>query len=300
MVPLGGDDVDQWVMEHLVPAGLRDLPEWQQDLRWEATWVKERVSRDGSSEFRWGGLHRCLSREEFTHLLAERGLYDQLRTALGDIRRQLAQEPSPGAARVDEVLLVGGSTLLPEVAAVVDDAFPQAIVRQDPEYVFTAVALGAARFAGAMPLADFIYHDYALAVQDERTHTVKYELLIPHRTHYPTSPDFTVRYYADYPGMSEVRFSICEVGRLGQAPVAWQRLPSGQCHWAPHGEEERAQVVELNPADEPLPLHPIGQGTSPRLRVTYSINADRWLCITVDDLVRKQPLKVGEPVVCLR
>jgi molecular chaperone DnaK (HSP70) len=300
MVPLGGDDVDQWLMEHFVPAGLRDLPEWQQDLCWEATWVKERVSREGSSEFRWAGLHGSITREEFICLLAKHGLYNQLHAALGDIQRQLAEEPSPGAARVDEVLLVGGSTLLPGMAAVVDDVFPQAVVRHDPEYVFTAVALGAARYAGGAPLDDFIYHDYALAVQNEVGHTVEYELLIPRHTRYPTPSDFTVRYYADYLGMSQVRFRICEVGRLGQGPIAWQLRPNGNRHWAPQTGEERARVVELNPADEPLPLHPIGQGTSPRLRVTYSINADRWLCITVDDLVRKQPLRVDEPVVRLR
>jgi molecular chaperone DnaK (HSP70) len=300
MVALGGDDVDRWLVEHFVPPGLRDLPEWQQDLRWEAMWVKERVSRDGSSEFRWGGLQNSLSREQFICLLAKRGLYHQLHAALADVQRQLAEEPSPDAARVDEVLLVGGSTLLPEVAAVVDDVFPQAVVRQDPEYVFTAVALGAARFAAGISLDDFVYHDYALAVQNEVGHTVEYELLIPRHTHYPTPPEFTVRYYADYPGMNQVRFRVCEVGRLGQGPIAWEPRPNGNRHWAPHSEEERARVIELNPADEPLPLHPIGQGTSPRLRVTYSINADRWLCTTVEDLVRNQPLRVNEPVVRLR
>jgi hypothetical protein len=36
------------------------------------------------------------------------------------------------------------------------------------------------------------------------------------------------------------------------------------------------------------------------LRVTYSINADRWLCTTVEDLVRKQILRDNEPVARLR
>ena len=46
-----------------------------------------------------------------------------------------------------------------------------------------------------------------------------------------------------------------------------------------------------------MPLRPAGKGTSPRLRVTYAINPDRWLCVTVEDLIRKQPLRVTEPVV---
>jgi hypothetical protein len=145
-----------------------------------------------------------------------------------------------------------------------------------------------------------VYHDYAVAVQNEKTHSVEYELLVPRRTRYPTPRNFTTRYYADFHGMSEMRFSICEVGRLGQAPVAWELRPNGNRYWAPKTDEERGLVVELNPADAPLPLRPAGQGTSPRLRVTYTINSDRWLTATVDDLVRKQPIREDEAVVRLR
>jgi molecular chaperone DnaK (HSP70) len=297
MVTLGGDDVDRWLIEHFL-MDLSDLPEWQHDARWEVMRVKERVSLEGCGEFRWQGINRPLSRDTFVRLLTERGLYDQLRTALADIERQL-REALLGTG-VDEVLLVGGSTLLPGVAAVVDEAFPQAVVRHDPAFVFTAVASGAARFAGGVPVDDFTYHDYALAVQNEQTHTVEYELLIPRRTRYPTAPDFAVRYYADFAGMSQMRFGVCEMGRLGQAPVPWQSRPNGSGYWAPQSQDQRALVVELNPADPPLLLRPIGQGTSPRLRVTYSVNADRWLCTTVEDLVRKEALRVNEPVVRLR
>jgi hypothetical protein len=34
--------------------------------------------------------------------------------------------------------------------------------------------------------------------------------------------------------------------------------------------------------------------------VSYSIDADRWLRTTVEDLVRKQRLKEDEPVIRLR
>jgi molecular chaperone DnaK (HSP70) len=300
MVGIGGDDVDRWLMETLVPHALLDLPEWQRDLKWEAMLVKEQVSKGGTGEFRWGGIRTEVTREDLVRILRERGLYDQLRIALMDIRRQLQETPGAEDRGVDEVLLVGGSTMLPEVAAVVDDAFPEAVVRHDPEYVFTGVALGAARYAGGVAVDDFVYHDYAVAVQNEKTHTVEYELLVPRRTRYPTPRNFATRYYADFHGMSEMRFSICEVGRLGQAPVAWEMRPNGNQYWAPKTEEERALVVELNPADAPLPLRPVGQGTSPRLRVTYTINSDRWLTVTVDDLVRKQPIREDEPVVRLR
>lgn len=62
----------------------------------------------------------------------------------------------------------------------------------------------------------------------------------------------------------------------------------------------RARLVALNPADAPLLLRPAGKGTSPRLRVTYGVNADRRLCVTVNDLLRRETLRRAEPVVRLR
>ncbi|MBM3457831.1 MAG: Hsp70 family protein [Armatimonadetes bacterium] len=299
MVRLGGNDVDLWILDHLFPAMKSLHGEWPRDLIWEAVRVKEALSTQPVVEFQEEGLTARLTREEFVEVLIRRGLYDQLRIALDDIRRQL--EETPGARpHVDEVLMVGGSTQLPGVPAVVDDFFPQAVVRHDLGYVFTSVAMGAARYASGAPVEDFVYHDYAIAVQSEHTHSVEYELIVPRRTRYPTPPDFAVRYYKDFPGMEEVRFSVSEIGRLGQAPVAWELRPTGHHYWGPRNVEERALASELNPADAALALMPKGQGTNPRLRVTYSVNEDRWLCTTVEDLVRKQPLRVEEPVVRLR
>lgn len=300
MVGLGGDDVDRWIIEHIIPKELLDLPEWQRDLKWEAMLVKERASEAGSAEFHWGGFRRNVSRSDLVEVLRERKLYHQLNVALNDIRTQLQAELGSADAKVDEVLITGGSSLLPEVPAVVDAAFPEAVVRHDRDDVFTAVAIGSARYAGGVSVTDFVYHDYALAVQNEKTHTVEYELLVPRRTRYPTPPDFIVRYYADYPGMEQMSLRICEVGRLGQAPVAWETRPNGNRYWTAKTDEERALVVELNPADAPLLLRPAGEGTSPRLRVTYSINADRWLCITAEDLVSKRILRDQDAVVRLR
>ena len=61
-----------------------------------------------------------------------------------------------------------------------------------------------------------------------------------------------------------------------------------------------AFCICLNEGDEAILLDPPGRGKSPRLRVTFNIDADRWLRITIHDLVRKVDLKVNEPVVRLR
>ena len=297
MVGIGGDDVDSWLLQELL-FDLSDLPEWQWDARWAVMQAKEAASRTGSGTLRWRGIEKPLTREQLVEILTRRGLYAALEEGLREISSQLS-ECAEGEGRIDEVLLTGGSTLLPEIPATVDAHFPGAIVRHDNEFVFKAVASGAARYAGGVPVEDFVYHDYALAVQGA-DQSVEYELLVPRRTRYPTGSDFAVRYYADYAGMEEMRFRVCEVGRLGQRAVNWTERATGARYWQPGDQSARQSVMELNPADAPIPLAPPGVGTSPRLRVTYRVDDNRWLRMTVEDLVKKSTLKKDDPVVRLR
>lgn len=46
-------------------------------------------------------------------------------------------------------------------------------------------------------------------------------------------------------------------------------------------------------------LTPSGKGNSPRLRVTYCVNADRWLCVTMHDLLGKLDMRVKDQVMRL-
>lgn len=297
MVALGGDDVDSWLLDELL-YDFSDLPDWQWDAHWAVMQAKEAASRTGSAILRWRGLEKPLTRELLVGILEKKGLYEAVRTGLAEIRAQLA-ECAPEESHIDEVLLTGGSTLLPEIPATVDAFFPGAVVRHDPDFVFAAVASGAARFAGGIPVEDFVYHDYALAVQAS-DQSVEYELLVPRRTRYPTAPDFATRYYADYAGMEEMRFRVCEVGRLGQRAARWVEAASGVRYWQPSDASEKGTVMELNPGDAPIPLSPTGVGTSPRLRVTYRVDDSRWLRMTVEDLVKKTTLRKDDPVVRLR
>ena len=50
----------------------------------------------------------------------------------------------------------------------------------------------------------------------------------------------------------------------------------------------RAEQLRLDQFDE-----------RPRLRVAFGVNADRWLCATVEDLLARRRLMTEEPVVRL-
>lgn len=299
-VELGGTDVDRWILESLVPSAMHDWPEWEVALLWEAERVKLLASagQEGSFAFR-NETFGSLDYGALAALLDTRGLYERIRQLLGSILDDLEQRHGFGIEQVDDVILEGGSTLLPEVRNVVAEVVGRHRVRE--WLPFEAVARGACVFARGAQVDDFIYHDYALRVLPADERDAEYELLIPSGTRYPTGEEFVTRYYAaGFDGQPAINLFICEVGRVAGQHVRWEQRSNGHRYFSPRTDGERAFCICLNEADPALALDPPGEGTAPRLRVTYSIDHNRWLCVTIHDLKRKTDLYERQPVVRLR
>ena len=304
-VELGGDDVDGWILERFVPSALRDWPEWEVALRWEAERVKLLASAGNEGDFTFRNeSYGKLDYPVLNDLLAANGLYARIRELLDALLAELRTRHGVLPDGIDDVILEGGSTLLPEVRNVVGDVLGRDKVRE--WLPFAAVARGACIFAGGAHVEDFIYHDYALRVlpggDDAGADTdAEYELLIPGGTCFPTVDNFATRYYAPgFDGQRHINLFICEVGRVAGRPIDWTERSNGSRYFVPETAGERAFCLCLNEADPALPLEPAGKGAAPRLRVTYSVDENRWLCVTVHDLHRKTDLKVKHPVVRLR
>jgi molecular chaperone DnaK (HSP70) len=296
---LGGDDVDRWIAERFLPEGLRDWPELGVAVAWEAERVKLLASAGSEGAFTFQSrAHGTLDFQGLSDLLGENGLYEQINALLQRLVGTLRTTHGLDVGDVDEVILEGGSTLLPGVRDLLGDVFGRDKVRE--WLPFESVARGACIFAGGTQLDDFVYHDYALQVRRDGG-DAEYELLIPAGTRYPTREDFATRYYAPgHDGQRELHLFVSEVGRVGGRPVSWEERDNGGRYFVPPTAGADAFCHCLNEADPALPLRPPGNGTAPRLRVTYTVDANRWLCITVHDLQRKQDLKVAHPVVRLR
>ena len=300
-VELGGDDVDRWILGRFVPAALHDWPEWEVALRWEAERVKLLASAGSEGDFTFrsesfGKLDYNVLRD----ILAENGLYERMRELLGALLTELRTRHGVAPGDIDDVILEGGSTLLPEVRNVVGDVLGRDKVRE--WLPFESVARGACIFAGGAHVEDFIYHDYALRVLPDDDDDAEYELLIPGGTSLPDGGqlrDALLRSRLRWP-TARINLFICEVGRVAGRPVDWTERANGSRYFVPGTAGERAFCLCLNEADPALPLSPAGKGSAPRLRVTYSVDQNRWLCVTVHDLHRKTDLKVNHPVVRLR
>jgi hypothetical protein len=206
---------------------------------------------------------------------------------------------------VDEVLMVGGSTLLPGVFPFFEERFGRRRLRA--WHPFEAVALGAAVFAAErFAQTDFIVHDYAFLTHDPSSGEPRHTTVIPSGTRFPTPPDFWKRQVVPTCALGEpeavFKLVICEVARSdgGERRFAWDASGDLQKIGGATGKAE--VVVPLNASSPTLgyldPPHD-PRDRRPRLEIAFGVNADRWLVATVHDLLARRELMREEPVVRL-
>jgi molecular chaperone DnaK (HSP70) len=296
----GGETVDGWIAE----LGCERLTAHRDTLRpvlvAQAEAIKKDLSNkasiaDSSYFLLQGGGRIEVTREEFLEMLETRGLYKTLETlteaTLDDCAREINE------AQIDAVLLVGGSTLLPGVRELFERLFgAQRVHYWEP---FEAVVKGAAVFGAGFSVDQIIHHDYAIRVYNDSQQRTEYERLVRRGTGYPTPNPFETRYYAVTEGQQLFRLPICEVGYAGRMSLPWNKRINGNEYWLPSNTEEGECVVTLNEGDA-LRLAPPGSGTQARLRIDFTIDANRYLCATIHDLLRQRDLRSEERVVMLR
>jgi molecular chaperone DnaK len=243
------------------------------------------------------------TRAELVALLTKKGLYRQFDELLAEVLDKGA-EAGVDDAQVREVLMTGGSTLLPGVYARVEKIFGRDKVRAWQP--FEAIAYGACAFgADHLTQADFIVHDYAFVTYDRKTHEPEYNVIVPRWTPFPTGADFWRRQLVPTCplGIPENYFKleICEIGKkhLVDQEFVWDR--DGQLHSLK--KDDAPVIIPLNKDNPTLgTLDPPHEPTdhAPRLDLSFTVDDNRWLCVTVRDLKTNRFLKRDAPVLRLK
>jgi molecular chaperone DnaK (HSP70) len=245
-----------------------------------------------------------VSRQDLENILAGRGLYDAFHACVAEC---LAEAKLPESA-IEDVLMVGGSTLLPKVYTTIEERFGRDKVRA--WHPFEAVVLGACSYAArGVETLDYIVHDYALVVYDARTNERQYSVIVPRGTRYPTPDEVWRRQMVPTCSLGEpeeiFKLVVCEVGRAKEG--------ERQFFWDAQGNLHKLGGENMSPSDGKLvvPLNEsnpvIGRLTpphapndrKPRLDIAFGVNDARWLCAKVTDLKTGRILMDGEPVVRL-
>jgi molecular chaperone DnaK (HSP70) len=316
---LGGNNVDVWLVEQfarqfgLDPKLWRGT-EWYQALLDAAQTLKEELYAQDQATLNLsdrmmvdlglrGKERPTMTRDGLIATLTENGLYADTERIIAQLLTE-AEGKGVSKHQIDEVLITGGSSLLPDVHKVLSDEFGRAMLRD--WLPFEAVANGACVFASGHKVQDFIRHDYALLTFDRDSKQPEYPVIIPRGTEYPTNGTIWEDYFtptcARNDPASEFELKIYELSRA-----------SGPRKEIGFDEHSRLQVLDratdnvvivcLNETDPTLgklrPPHQPNQREA-RLRIGFGINGDRYLTATVTDLMSSQRLMDQQPVVKLR
>ncbi|HEY7215248.1 MAG TPA: Hsp70 family protein [Thermoanaerobaculia bacterium] len=319
--PLGGNAVDGWVLRDLCGPMDEDPSDddevthlWRRLMLAEACRVKEAVFFAEEAVFLMspagfishGAPRRSneivkLTRDRLRQLLDEQGFYRSLAVSVEEVLEQGGVKPGD----VEDVLLVGGSTLLPGFFSWFEERFERRRVRAWQP--FEAVAYGAACFAGErMDALDFIVHDYAFVTHDPKTGDPQHTIIVPRGTRFPTSPELWKRQLVPTCALGEpeslFKLLICEVSRADGDERRFVWDAAGDVHKVGGVSGDPQVVVPLNAASPTLgyldPPHS-PRDRRPRLEIAFGVNADRWLIATVRDLLTHHELMREEPVVRL-
>ncbi len=327
---IGGNTVDAWLLDAFARRagyGFLLAPDAKHDKVWrhlmmaEARRVKEAVyfedstmftmvppddMRDFESRIRGAAAPVEIARDDIVAILTERGMYNEIGDCLDDVLEQ-ARAQGIEEDNIDDVLMVGGSTLLPQVYGLFEQRFGRGRVRAWQP--FEAVAWGACVFAAdAFSQSDYIVHDYAFVTHDPDTHDREHTIIIPRGTRIPTRPDLWKRQLVPTCSLGRPEHSfklvIAEVGEAhaGERRFAWDAAGNLIKLGGDSELSGDALVVPLNERNPTMgtlkPPHEPGD-RNPRLEISFGVNAERWLVATVLDLHTGKTLMDSEAVVRL-
>ena len=332
-VPMGGNIVDAWIVEELCKQYdysfdrlSRDpgMKWWYRMLLAEACRIKEALFfKDKETFFLMPSnlMKRYIkaiprnrndlkkpvdfTKDQLVKCLEDNGLFTICNNLI-NATLQSAKKKGIGEKDIDEVLMVGGSTLLPKIYSLVEKRFGRDRVRAWQP--FNAVAFGAAAFAAEkFNKADHITHDYAFVTYNKKTFEPEYNVIVPKGTMFPTKKDFWKRHLSPTCALGEperiFKLVICEIGKKHTFDQEFIWDEKGELHSLKDNDTDKPLIIPLNESDPTLgylspPHYPSDKRA--RIEISFMINEDKWLCATVYDLKTRKHLLDSEPVIRLK
>jgi molecular chaperone DnaK (HSP70) len=200
---------------------------------------------------------------------------------------------------ISGAILVGGCTICPPIRTILNEAFSALDLELSDspteEDRFAAVVFGALRSVDAPVSNDYLLHDYAIRLRAKNGNFV-YQTLFRQGTVYPCLSDYALSSGRQSKEQTGIRISVGELYRqTRRVPEAGSNAaeasgPLVASEFRPLGTGGHLVVIPVDPAA------PIGDK---RYRITFAIDGDRQLLLTVDDTVNQQRLFDNKVIVDL-
>lgn len=295
---LGGSDIDNWLVDYFVTQGLEQTP--------LTTRLAERLKIQLSSQPQASEVYfndetfesyeLKLDRAGFEVVLKEHQFFKRLDDAMFQLLQQVRRQ-GLDAQNIDAVLLVGGTTQIPAVQTWIQQYFKPAQIKRDRP--FEAIAQGALQLGQGFELKDFLYHGYGIRYWDRRQNAHNWHSLIPAGQSYPMAAPIELVLGASLENQPSIELIVGELGtQTGATEVYFdgdrlitRNLASAQAQVQPLNDREGARSIAR--------LIPPGYPGRDRIKVLFWVDSQRFLRMTVEDLLTDDTLLENQVVTQL-
>jgi molecular chaperone DnaK (HSP70) len=295
---LGGSDIDNWLVDYFVKTkGLVKSPittRLAERLKIQLSLV-ENATEVYFDDENFEAYELELERAEFESILAEHQFFDNLDECMNQVLQQ-ARRQGLEIADIDAVLLVGGTVQIPAVQRWVEQYFDKAKIKCDRP--FEAIAQGALQLSQGIEVKDFLYHSYGIRYWNRRENCHSWHNLIKSGQSYPMSEPVELVLGASVENQPSIELIIGELGaETGGTEIYFDgdrlitKQLAGQTSVQPLNDKDGARSIAQ--------LSPHGYPGSDRVKILFRVDEQRFLRITVEDLLANATLLEDKPVVQL-
>jgi len=298
---VGGEDVDQWIMEHYLRSqgiGLEGINNTaKQALLDIAEKVKTRLSTQDTAKESWlddetfTSYEISLNRDELEGILEERQFQEQLRGCLDEVLT-FALSRGIDKSQLEKVLLTGGTSMMPAVRQLVVSYFGKAKVAYHKP--FEAVCHGALCLGQVSKVDDYLRHSYVIRLWQPSTQSYTYHPLFEAGTKYPCQNPGPLVLQTANANQPAIRLNVGELAKLSQSEVIYDdqgRLVNSELQ-----SQQSFRSLDAHHDLVTFSLDPPGQMSGDRLTVLFEVNDKRELLATVQDLLTGRQLADKTPI----
>lgn len=291
---LGGADIDQWVAQYLCDQHGMPLSPLTLRLAEQLKIQLSTVLSANESYFddeTFDSYDLTLEREQFEAILQNQGFFQRLGDRVDQVLQQ-SRRQGVDVEDINAVLLVGGTTQIPAIQTWVNTRFEQTRVCCDRP--FTAVSAGALQLQ-QVKLTDFLYHGYGVRFWDRRNNCHGWHPIISQGQPYPMTQPVELVLGASNEKQPSIELIIGELGReQGSTEVYFEgnRLVTRQTQ---AGQSVAQPLNDKSP--EIARLNPPGMPGEDRVKLNFTVDQDRLLRVTVEDMLTEEILAKNQAVV---
>ncbi|MBD1886500.1 Hsp70 family protein [Microcoleus vaginatus] len=288
---VGGEDIDIWIVEDYLrqigssraevgSVGWQNLLEIAEKLKIQLSQVNE-AKESWFDDENFMSYELQLNRDKLEEILESRQLLEQLRQSLDEVL-SIAMGKGIGKADIEQVLLVGGTSLIPAISNLVVSYFGRQKVQRDKP--FEAVAHGALALTQLASVDDYLRHSYAIRLWEPYAKAYAYSPIFSKEMKYPCESSEELTLQVAIEGQREIRLDIGEVAEVLQAEVIFNE--KGQMTSSLLNKQTDFRSLESHHQQVCVAhLNPPGVLGIDRVSVSFEVDERRVLLATVRDLV---------------